>query len=292
MLEKVKIIVRHSAPVSDGGRHRHIRAIYVENQAGERYKCPINSLRLAEAMGRHVANDGRPHDHHGQKIVKMAEEIAQLASFKKHAHHVVNDTMQTEANEILERACGKLDQLRECMKRISTQRGYEEWKEGQHASSEDDQMVMDQATMEHYKSQFTVNKFNENLVQYFPLIHKIMQEIGEVNLADMVSETREETCDECGMYETQCKCEKEIKEFSEFSEWTTQVAEGRPTDDQISQLKKLLDSGELDTTGLEGTPSMQALEDIGILDQDLSDAIEAAGPNGDMRTILLSLIHI
>jgi hypothetical protein len=285
ILEKTRLIIRHSSPVEEGQRHRNIHAIYVENADGERFKYPFIHLTGAKAMQRHVANGGRPHDVHGLAIVKMSEEIAQLSAFKRHVGHN-HDTMQNEANEIMERACSKLESLKHMMERVCGQRGYEEWK-GANDTFENNDVVMDEATLESYKDKFTVRNFKEDLAQYFPLIHKIMQETSEVDLEEYVGETKEETCNECGMLESSCECdheEKDVKEFAEFESWVSKIIENRLPDDVLDKLKDLLSQ---DTkAGLDGTNAVQSLKGIGIDDSELEDMIDKAGPEGDLKTIV------
>lgn len=288
-LENTKLIVRHSKPVDEnqrGSRSRHINALYVENSEGERFKYPFIHLAGAKAMQRHVANGGRPHDVHGQAIIKISEEIAQLSAFKRHVGR--HDSMQTEANDIMERACEKLDSLREMMHNLSKQKYYEDWKMTQQGTDHDtDEMILDQATMESYKDKFTVRSFSEDLSQYFPLIHKIMQETSKVDLEDYVGETTEETCNECGMLESSCKCdddEKPVKEFAQFEHWVDSIVENHLTDDVIEKLKELLDSNL--EIGVDGTNAVQSLRGIGIEDTELEDMIDKAGPEGDLKTVV------
>jgi len=272
-LEKTRLIVRHNSAVDEtqrGARTRNINAIYVENADGERWKCPINSLRLGEAMQRHVANGGRPYDECGNAIVKMAEQIAQLAAFKRQAHHVVKDSMHGDANQILERACAKLDHLRECMTRLSTQRGYESWKEAFAPAGEE--VMLDQATMEDYKSKFTVSSFAEDLTQYFPLIHSIMRETGELDLEEIVDESGHGAeCLKCGQDPCECN-KKKVDEFSNFEAWANALAEGKLEPDTVAALKDLL-AGEL-SLGVDGTDAIQSLQGIGIHDDELESALE------------------
>jgi hypothetical protein len=287
-LERTRLIIRHKKdrPVDEtipGARTRNIECMYVENADGERFKYPFIHLAGAKAMQRHVANGGRPHDECGQAIIIMSEEIAQLNAFKRHVGK--HDSMQTEANEIMERAQAKLENLRHKINCLSKQRHYEDWKES-FSPHRDEEMVMDQATMETYKHKFTVNNFNEELAQYFPLIHRIMQETGEVNLDEYVGEAQEEKCDECGMWESKCECdhEKEVKEFAEFTEWADSIVEDHLPDDVIANLKDLLNSDA--KTGLDGTNAIQSLQGIGIQDDELEGMIKSAGPDGDLKTII------
>ena len=276
-LEKTRLIIRHSKAVDEtqrGARSRNINSLYVENAEGERFKYPFIHLAGAKAMQRHVANGGRPYDDCGNAIIKMSEQIAQLNAFKRHVGH--HDSMHSGVNEIMERACMKLENLRNQIHHLSKQKHYEDWKIT--VSPSDDQMVIDQATMEDYKSKFTVSTFAEDLSQYFPLIHSIMRETGEVDLEDYVGEAKEECCDTCDKVISKCTCDdedEEVKEhssFAAFESWANAVVEGKLTDDEVADLKELLASGL--TLGVDGVSAVEGLQGIGIDDEDLFSALE------------------
>jgi hypothetical protein len=326
-LEKTKIIIRHNKAVDEeqrGSRSRNINSIYVENAEGERFKYPYIHLAGAKAMQRHVANGGRPYDECGSAIIKMSEQIAQLNAFKRHVGK--HDSMHNEANDIMEKSCMKLESLRNQIHGLSKQGHYERWKEAFAPTGEE--VMMDQATMENYKNKFTVSTFAEDLSQYFPLIHSIMQEAGEVDLEEYVQETKEEYCDSCDKVISKCSCEDDIEEatdtttkdaegkvkswshegdwkkaqgkdskvsgpgkaynlsdrarrqsekvagktFEKFEEWADAVTEGRLTDDEIANLKDLLDNGL--TLGVDGVNAIESLQEVGIDDQDLISALE------------------
>lgn len=188
-LENTKLIIRHSKKVEEGkpgARSRHIESLFVENSDGERFKYPFVHLAGARAMQRHVANGGRPYDELGREIINMSENIAKLVAFERHVGH--HDGMNAQVNEILERSHMKLQQLRKTVEAMSRQGFYEQYRESYNPQM-DDGFELDQATMEDYKSKFTVHNFKEDLAQYFPLIHKIMQETGTVELEEYVSES-------------------------------------------------------------------------------------------------------
>ena len=185
---KTRMVIRHSEAVDEsvpGARSRKIEAIFIENHLGERYKMLVNSLKTAGAMLRHVANGGVPYDNVGKRITEMGTQMAELASFRRHAS--LHDSMNSEANEILERCNAKFMEIRSTLEGLSKPNYYEAWVENFEPSMEEG-FELDEATLEDYKSKFTVNKFEENLAQYFPLIHKIMQETGTVELEEFVSE--------------------------------------------------------------------------------------------------------
>jgi hypothetical protein len=264
-LENTLLRVRHSKVVDEnqkGSRSRNISAIFIENSEGERFKYPFIHLAGAKAMQRHVANGGRPYDDVGNSIIGMSEQIAQLTAFKRHVGH--HDAMNQEVNEIIERSQGKLNQLRKTVECMSGQKFYEAYCEN-YAPQQDDGFVMDQATMEDYKSKFTVRNFKEDLAQYFPLIHSIMQEAGTVDLETYAAV--EDQLEEVAETET-------ADDFSQFESWAHSVAEGTLEPDTIMALKDLLDSGL--TLGADAVSAIEALQGIGVHNEALEKALEAA----------------
>ena len=296
VLEKAVLIAKHHTPISDesyGARSRknNIKALYIENADGERYKFPFIYIAGAKAMQRHVANGGRPYDEVGQHIVGMCETIAQLTAYRKHIGG--HDGMNQEVNEITERANMKLQTLRRQMESMCGQPGYESWKESISPMA-GEPVEMDQATMEDYKSKFTVSSFREDLTQYFPLLHSIMQETGTVDLEDFVSEGDE--CKVCK--EDPCQCDDDDLEehvntqsinFDTFESWANRVAEGKLGMDQIGELDALLQQGlTLDT---EGSSAIEALQGIGIHDDELEDALvklAEVNPQADPKDTILA----
>jgi hypothetical protein len=190
-LENTKLIIRHSKKVDEtqrGSRSRNIHAIYVENADGERFRCPYNSLSLGKAMQRHVSNGGKPYDTVGESIIKVAEQINQLLKFKRHVGNVEN--LSEDIHEIVSRCSVKLESLRKELKSLSKQQYYNSWKNDKKKNQE---LIIDQTTLEDYKNKFTVSSFNEELAQYFPLVHAIMQETSELNLDTYFSEETTDT---------------------------------------------------------------------------------------------------
>lgn len=295
-LEKTRLVIRHTKPVDEaqrGSRSRNINAIYIENADGERYKYPFIHLAGAKAMQRHVANGGRPYDDHGKAIIGMSEQIAQLSAFKRHVGR--HDSMQQEANEIMDRAAMKLEALRVQIGNLSKQGHYEQWKDGLQTST-GDEMVMDQATMEDYKSKFTVSTFSEDLSQYFPLLHSIMQEAGEVDLDEFVKMPKKEKCVGEG-----CPCDDEEEEddeeflerrktdeeFSQFESWADSVVEAAFVKDVIAALGKLIASGV--TLGVDAVDAIESLQGIGIDDGELNAALESlakVNPEADPAPVI------
>jgi hypothetical protein len=277
VLERTKLVVKHKKGIEDesfGARSRsaNIAAIFVENEEGERFKYPFIHIAGAKAMQRHVANGGRPYDEKGNAIIDMSSKIAQLSAF--HRHMGRHDGMNSEVNEIASKTTSKLENLRHQLHSLHGQRGYEAWAESfDPVSTMQGTVEMDQATMENYKSAFTVSSFKEDLAQYFPLIHSIMQEAGTVDLEEYVKEGT--TCKVCK--EDPCSCDDESvkeNEFDIFRKWTESVAEGSLEPDTLGELVELLGSGQIAQVGVDATSTVEALNGIGIQDEDLQNELE------------------
>lgn len=245
-LENTLLRIRHSKAVDEtqrGSRSRNINALFIENEAGERFKYPFIHLAGAKAMQRHVANGGRPYDDVGNAIIGVSEQIAQLTAFKRHLGN--HDGMNEEVNEILERSQMKLENLRKTIDGLSKQ-GYYEQFVANFEQPAGEEFVLDQATMEDYKNKFTVKNFKEDLAQYFPLIHKIMQETSEVDLEAYVAPVDFHSEEEVGEV-------RESDDFAQFEEWADEVTEGafKLTPEEEQELKDVA-AGNSDL--VSGTP--------------------------------------
>ena len=287
-LEKTRLIIRHSKTVDEsipGARSRNIEALFIENAIGERYKYPFNHKVGAEAMQRHVANGGLPHDPVGKKIIEMSEDIAKLKSFK---HYVQKeDLMNTQNNHIVERATAKLESLKGTMAKLSRQHHYEEFKNSfGTAVSSADQPLMDQITLEDYKDKFTVKSFKEDIADIFPLIHRIMQENSDIDLEEVAR--LEDTTEEVSL-------EDLVSESPDhqFDTWTTTLIETRLTPEEINSLKDLL--SEHFPVGINGDSATGALEEIGInlsnqVKQQLAQLAESNGPDSDATDLVIEYL--
>jgi hypothetical protein len=276
-----EVIVRHHKPVDEmfaGSRSqkKNIKAIYIQNRDGERFKYPFIHPAGAFAMAQHVDHGGVPHDPAGKAIVRMSEQIAQLQEFSRQVQHT---QLHDDAMGIAERAVGRLHELKACMERLSKRHHYEAWV-GEF-TGEDEQLTadLDPVTLETYKQAFTETNFKEDLASFFPLIHSIMQETNTVDLEDYVQEG---TCSSC--HKDPCECEDDTEEkvkesaFDEFAEWAEAVEQGKITDDQIESFKQAvaeLPDGKLEL-GPEGQTAFQFFSEFGLEDSDLEEKLKAA----------------
>ena len=228
-LEKTLLIIRHNNKVGEdrGARSRpnNIKSVFIQNEAGERFKYPFVHLAGAKAMQRHVSNGGMPYDEAGSAIIKMSETIRALSTFKRQVGNA--EQLTQEAVGIVDRASNKLATLRTTIENLSKQTHYEAWRENLENADLSEQSELDPATLEDYKSKFTISSYKEDLTQYFPLLYSIMRETSEIDLEDYVGEEKEEMCDDCGEPVDDCGCDdhEDTKEGIEaFEAWADKVA--------------------------------------------------------------------
>jgi hypothetical protein len=179
-LENARLIIRHSQKVNEesaNSRTRNIDSIYVENAQGERFRYPFNHLSGARAMMRHLANGGNPYDNFGQYIVGLSENVYNLRKFNNLMHR--NAFLENaELTDIASAAKQKTISLKKVIERLQKQSGYEAIKEN---FTEYKRAELDDATLEALKNRFTIQQFNEELVDLFPYISDLL---GEDNITE------------------------------------------------------------------------------------------------------------
>jgi hypothetical protein len=198
---RTEVIVRHNEAVDElyaGARSqpKKIKAIFIQNQDGERFKYPFIHPAGAFAMAQHVDHGGVPHDTAGKAIMNMSEQIAQLQEFGR---HVRSATLHDDATGIVQRTGQRLQELKSQVAALSKRQHYESWMET-FVGNDTEDTVLDDVTMEQYKQKFTETNFKEEIAKFFPLIHRIMSETNTIDLESYVKEASDEkcTCDNSG----------------------------------------------------------------------------------------------
>jgi hypothetical protein len=237
-------------------------------------------------MAQHVDHGGIPHDPAGKAIINMSEQIAQLQEFQRKIHKA---TLHDDATGITERALGRLNELKARMEALGKRQHYESWMaEFSGQESMDDGLEMDEVTMEQYKQKFTQTNFQEELAEFFPLLHRIMSETNDIDLESFVSEVADE--EETG---------DEVKEdaFDAFENWAEAVEQGKLADDQIEELKNAImqlpqgnDGPKLDL-GPDGQTAVQFFQEFGLDDSDLEEKLKDMA-NVDSTTDALEVFKL
>jgi hypothetical protein len=263
-LMDTRLIIKHSQAVMDdtqpGARTRHIGALFVENQDGERFKYPFIHLAGARAMQRHVANGGVPYDDLGKSIIGMSEEIAQLKSFGNYV--VRNDLMNSETNSVVERSSAYLNSLREQIKALSKQSHYEAYKESFQAQGP---MEVPQEVVEDFTEKFTVRNFKEDIKSVFPVLYRLMKEENTIGYDDIVAMTQSE---EAYNEDIEIELEDAADPFERFESWVMSLGEdsaitSQDPEEQAAAVRSLQELiGQEFPAGVDGTNAIESLKGI------------------------------
>ncbi len=173
-LSTAKVIIKHTKTVDEeqvGSRSRNIKAIFIQNEDGERFKFPIIHLAGARAMARHVANGGLPYDEFGKHIQEQSMNLAKLRGFTRYINR--NDLLNTENDQITNVTSQKIENIKSTIHKLTTQRGYtllkDSWKQTQPVEMSEDEI-------NEYKDKLTKKTFDEAMLDVLPIIHSAIKE--------------------------------------------------------------------------------------------------------------------
>lgn len=318
-----QVIVRHHKPVEENfpgarSQRKNIKAIYIENRDGERFKYPFIHPAGAFAMAQHVDHGGVPHDPAGKAIVRMSEQIAQLQEFQRQVQH---SSLHDDAMGITERAVSRLQELKKQIEYLGKRNYYESWlaEFNESKSNSESLSELDPVTFEDYKSKFTQTSFKEEIGKYFPLLHSIMQE--KIDLETYVNEDDEKcTCDEdkstCPVHSKETNENIELENFTNvdykfenFEQWAENVQAGKfnrtALDDKL-QGSDLLEKLSTINLGPNGSLAWNELSELfGLDERDPDDAslkaqlasraktadLEVSGPNSPALEVFKNWIE-
>lgn len=284
---QTEVIVRHTEAMDEmfpGARSmpKRIKAIFIQNRDGERFKYPFIHPAGAFAMAQHVDNGGVPHDPAGKAIVRMSEQIAQLQEFQR---KIGKTQLHPDAMGITDRAHAKLQELKRHIDMLGKRHHYLSWRESMDQDPVDDGQIteLDPVQMEVYKDKFTETNFKEELMQFFPLLHSIMSEENEVDLENYVQEDGNKGddgyCDSCDRPSDDCVCDETNEgTFESFEEWAEAVEQGKLTDDELAEFKQALDQLPKDPNGLpqlQLATAKQFFNEFGVDDPDLDKKLQS-----------------
>ena len=255
----VKIILRHSDrvdPEQRGARSRKIKAIFIENTEGERFKLPHNNLKYARAMARHVSEGGCMNDDFGQHITRIAEECSKLRPFKSQMTRRTFEDVETQA--MVEAAFEYHGLLNNTLKKMSGRKGYAACKESFHM---DEETLMDDFDVDSMRERFVRKTYNDATDQALPIVQKAY------------------------------KMKKQNKFAEQFESWANNVAEGwneEGSDIDVNELADLF-AEEL-PLGVDAMNAINAVSGI-INNNELESVLSQAAtqnPEADARDIIIS----
>ena len=167
-----RIRIVHTESVNSevrGSRARHINAIYVENDQGERFKMQHNKLAGARAMARHIAEGGVPYDAVGQHLNVMVLEMTELSRFVRSMR---NRTFEdSTATGMVEAATSYYHGMHRQLNHLKGAKAYRSFVE----SFEPQAQQLDEVDVNSMKEKFVKKIFDDRMTAALPLVHKAYQ---------------------------------------------------------------------------------------------------------------------
>lgn len=152
-----------------GSRSRAIKAIYVENDQGERFKLQHNKLSGARAMARHIAEGGAPYDDMGLHINSLVSEMVELGRFVRvMRHRTFEDTTTTT---MVEAAAQYYENIHNQLNFMRGRRAYSAFVETFQPQAEQ----LDEVDVNELKEKFVKKIFDDRMTAALPLVNKAYQ---------------------------------------------------------------------------------------------------------------------
>jgi DNA-binding ferritin-like protein (Dps family) len=171
-LNGAKLIVQHNKTVDEekmGSRSRNIRAIYIENSLGERFRFENNYLPGARAMARHISNGGYQNDEYGEHISEIMAEMSELKSFVRGVKK--DDYVTEDSQEIIDLATDRYYGLKSTLESISKQRGYVDYFE----NYEPHEIEVDENDIDDLRTKLTREVFDDRLESSLGAVGRAMK---------------------------------------------------------------------------------------------------------------------
>jgi len=208
-----KLIIQHNKTVDEtkmGARSRNIKAIYIENSEGERFKFANNYLPGARAMARHVSNEGHTRDDRGAHIVEIMKEMQDLKHFVRSVKR--DEYVNEDAQEVIDAATDRYYGLKDTLKSVSSAKGYEDyfenWAPGVVEVEEND--------LEDLKQKLTRTVYDDRLTDSLPSVGRAMEQrkqVKEANMQDLVDFANSD--DNIEVYQNEADI-AELKNYMQF----------------------------------------------------------------------------
>ena len=192
-IDTARLVLKHTKPVNQevpGSRTQNVHSMYIESEAGERFKYPFRHLNGARAMARHVAEGGNQYDDFGKHIVEMSTELNKLRKFKTYMNR--SSVMAEGLKGYMEAVDLRLENIKTEVMKLQRSTYYKEAFEN-FTPVVNENVPEDVA--ENWIDQLTIRTFNEELKDVFPYVYKLVSEVttaSETTPEDFVTENEVE----------------------------------------------------------------------------------------------------
>lgn len=166
-LGEYKLKIRHSRPVTEKGRFRNIKRMYIETRQGERFMLPTNNLAAGRAILRHYAEGGSLHDELGQHIVELANNLDVGRRFLKRV--VATGSINETTSEIVETVKDFVVETGQLLKRLISSKTYNYFKENYRPM-----VAAETSSPRWLENMFTRENIDSELGDCLPEINKIV----------------------------------------------------------------------------------------------------------------------
>lgn len=266
--EGAKLIIRHSKPVNEevrGSRSRNIKALFIENAQGERFRYPHVHLAGARTMVQHVSEGGLTYDEIGQKIISLSEERNQLLQV---ARYIKSNGLQEQANDVQFAVGQRLSEIKGLLGRYNPKQLMSDIHE------------QDETNLEALQEKLTKNVFDESIGSLLPKLNGYLKEYQSKLQATETFEQLKQQVEEASSipvsaipdleFNSMVVYESPTVNTTELINMVLPVLEDQKVRESLSQIKDHVAEGRLDPMAVEnltrsiiGKCSRQAtMEDI------------------------------
>ena len=244
-----KLIIRHSKPVNEeirGSRSRNIKALFVENAQGERFRYPHIHLAGARTMVQHVSEGGMPYDEIGQKIISLSEERSQLLQV---ARYIKSNGLQEQANDVQFAVGQRLSEIKGLLGRYNPKQLMSDIHE------------QDETNLEALQEKLTKNVFDESIGSLLPKLNGYLKEYQSKLQATETFEQLKQQVEEASSipvsaipdleFNSMVVYESPTVNTTELINMVLPVLEDQKVRESLSQIKDHVAEGRLDPMAVE-----------------------------------------
>ena len=191
-----RLVVKHAGPVNHenvAGRTQNVHSIYIESDAGERFRYPFRHMNGARAMAMHVSEGGNAYDDFGKHITGLSEELNKLRKFK---------TYMNRSSVMAEGLAGYMDVVNERLatvkKTVESLQRKSYYKETFETFETTVLEEVPEDVSNTWIDELTIRQFNEELKGVFPYVYNLVKEANKVEEVDLEALSEEmTTCPSC-----------------------------------------------------------------------------------------------
>ena len=195
-----RLVVKHAGPVNHenaAGRTQNVHSIYIESEAGERFKYPLRHLNGARAMAMHVSEGGNAYDDFGKHITGLSEELNKLRKFKTYMNR--SSVMAEGLSGYMDVVNERLVAVKKTVESLQRKAYYTE------TFANFETTVLEEVPEDvsnTWIDELTIRQFNEELKGVFPYVYNLVKEankVEEVSPEELLGEGggRDMECADC-----------------------------------------------------------------------------------------------